>query len=213
MNPQRPAVPRIAAPARGLLCAASLVAASIAAAAPDPAPVPSGRHLHGVDLAPFTEVTAWSTHLRLAGATVVDHHYMPFQVVALYVGAETPDGAQLAGGMARCRLEIHWLGPALPAPDARAWWDAALARSVPEAPARARLAGAWSRLATRIGAPARGAVTRLDYDPDAGLTVAHGEDAPMRLAGLELSRAVLGVWLGSPNARAELLGQASAATQ
>jgi hypothetical protein len=213
MSRPRPVRHWIVAPSRGLLCALGLAAATIAAAAPDPAPVPKGRQLHGVDLAPFTEVAAWSTHLRLAGASVVDHHYMPFQVVALYLGAETPDGAMLAAGLARCRIEVHWLGPALAAADARAWWDAALARSVPEAPARARLASAWTRLAERIGAPARGAVTRLDYDPDAGLAVTHGDGAPMRLAGLELSRAVLGVWLGTPAARAELLGQPAAATQ
>lgn len=205
---RRPGVRGIVARGRGLPFVLALALGGAATAA---APVPTGRHLHGVDLAPFTEVAAWSTHLRLAGATVVDHHYMPFQVVALYLGAETPDGAQLAAGMARCRIEVHWLGPALDGAGARAWWDAALARSVPEAPVRARLAGAWARLVDRIGAPARGAVTRIDYDPDAGLSVTHGDRAPLRLAGLELSRAVLGVWLGAPEARAELLGAAPAA--
>jgi hypothetical protein len=40
-----------------------------------------------------------------------------------------------------------------------------------------------------------------------------GSGPPLQLAGLERARAVLGAWLGTPAARAELLGDVAAAPQ
>lgn len=174
---------------------------------------PAGRSLHGVDLPAFVRVEAWNAHLRLAGARVVDHHYMPFQVVALYVGAEAPTAELLAAGLARCRIEIHALGPALAAADAAAFWDAQFARAVPDAAARTRLRDGLSRFARAVGAPPRGGVAQLDYDPDAGLLVAANAAAPTRLAGLELVRAILALWLAPGPGRDELLGPPSGAMQ
>lgn len=177
------------------------------------APPPAGRSLHGVDLPPFVHVEAWDAHLRLAGARVVDHHYMPFQVVALYVGADAPSADLLAAGLARCRIEIHALGPPLGDAEALAFWDARFARAVPDAAVRARLADGLRRFAQAVGAPPRGTVARLDYDPDAGLAIAAGRTPPVRLAGLETVRAILALWLAPGAARDELLAPAPGAAQ
>jgi hypothetical protein len=189
------------------------VAATSASADPGTPPVAPTRSVHGIDLPAYMHVAAWDTHLRLAGARVIDHHYLPFQVVALYVGADSPDGERLAAGLARCRLRIHWLGSGLDAAGATAWWQAAFARAVPEATARLRLEAVLSRITARIGAPARGAVTVVDYDPDAGLSIATDDQPAMRLAGLEVARAVLGVWLGDQASRRELMGESAPASQ
>lgn len=178
-----------------------------------PTATPTGRSLHGVDLAPFVHVEAWDTHLRLAGVQVVDHHYLPFQVVALYVGAEDPDPELLTSGLVRCRIEIHWRGPAMDDDGAIAWWESRLARAVPDAGTRRRLADGLGRFMRAAGAPPRGAVTRLDYDPDAGLTVVSAGGPPARFTGMELVRAILALWLAPGPGRDELLGRASAATQ
>ncbi|MCE3003848.1 MAG: chalcone isomerase family protein [Xanthomonadaceae bacterium] len=189
----------------GILLAPSLLAA--------PAGTPAGRSLHGVDLAPFVHVEAWDAHLRLAGVQVVDHHYLPFQVVALYVGAEDPDPDLLSSGLVRCRIEIHWRGPALDEAGAAAWWEARFTRAVPDAGARRRLADGLGRFVRTTGAPPRGAVTRLDYDPDAGLTVVSAGGPPARFTGMELVRAILALWLSPGPGRDELLGRTPAAAQ
>lgn len=203
MNARRPSL------ARALLLAILSAQCCLAAAAAPPA----GRSLHGVDLAPFVRVEAWDAHLRLAGARVVDHHYLPFQVIALYVGAGAPDPDMLAAGLVRCRIEIHWLGPAMSEADAATWWDAQFARAVPDPMARRRLQERLQRLATGIGSPPRGAVTSVEYDPDAGLVVQAAGAPPLRFTGLELVRAILGVWLGPAAGRKELIGAAPAAKQ
>ncbi len=163
-----------------------------AASAQEPA-----RTLNGVGLPQFAHSAALDAHLRLAGATVVDRSYMPFQVVALYVGRDAVDVETLADGLSRCRIEIHWLGPPLDAAAASDWWREAFERSLPDAAARLRLDDALVRLANTAGAVQRNSVTAIDYDPDAGLFVSRDGAAVGRFAGLELSRAVLGIWLGA----------------
>ena len=171
------------------------------------------RSVHGVALPQFVHVPALDAHLRLAGATIVDRHYLPFQVVALYVGREAVDAQFLSSGMGRCRIEIHWLGPALDPAGADAWWQAQFVRAQPDTAARQRLGDALRRVAASAGDAQRGSVLTIDYDPEAGLFVSRGGGQPARFAGLELARTVLAVWLG-PGAgamRDELLGTTSAA--
>ena len=165
---------------------------SAAASAQDPA-----RTLHGVGLPQFAHSAALDAHLRLAGATVVDRSYMPFQVVALYVGRDAVDVETLADGLSRCRIEIHWLGPPLDAAAAAEWWREAFERSLPDPAARLRLDDALTRVADKAGAVQRGSVTAIDYDPDAGLFLSRDGSMVGRFAGLEFSRTVLGIWLGA----------------
>jgi hypothetical protein len=171
------------------------------------------RSMHGVALPQFVHVPTLDAHLRLAGAAVVDRHYLPFQVVALYVGREAADAQLLASGLGRCRVEIHWLGPALDPAAASDWWQAQFARAQPDAAARLRLEDALRRVAASAGDAQRGSVLTIDYDPDAGLFVSRGDGQPARFAGLELARTVLAIWLGpgAGDTRAELVGTASAA--
>jgi len=155
------------------------------------------RTLHGVGLPQFAHSAALDAHLRLAGATVVDRSYMPFQVVALYVGRDAINVETLADGLSRCRIEIHWLGPPLDAAAAADWWHAEFERALPDPAARARLGDALTRIASKAGAVQRDSVTAIDYDPDAGLFVSRDGVVAGRFAGLQLSRAVLGIWLGA----------------
>jgi predicted transcriptional regulator len=198
-----------AAPGRLLACLLGFTLLAPAEAAQPPA------SLHGVPLEAYVHVPAWDAHLRLAGATVVDHHYLPFQVVALYVGREAVDAEALGEGRVRCRVRIHWLGPALDAEAARAWWIDAFRDGLPDAAAWQRVEEPLRRIADRMGAVQRGTEHTVDYDPDSGLVVSRDGEPVGRFAGLELARAVLGVWLraASPATRGELLGLPAAAAQ
>lgn len=187
--------------------------AMLVAGPPTAAEPPSS--LHGVPLDAYVHVPAWDAHLRLAGAAVIDQHYLPFQVVALYVGREPVDPEALGDGRARCRVRIHWLGPALDAEAAHAWWLAAFRAGLPDAAAWQRVEEPLRRVAERMGAAQRGTEHTLDYDPDSGLVVSRDGAVVGRFAGLELARAVLAVWLRSPSSetRAALLGLPAAASQ
>jgi hypothetical protein len=193
--------------------AAILALLLVLRAAPVPAAPPSS--LHGVALEPFVHVPAWDAHLRLAGAAVVDHHYLPFQVVALYVGREAVDAVALGEARARCRVRIHWLGPPLDEAAAAAWWLAAFRAAVPEPVAWQRVEEPLRRVAERMGAVARGTEHTVDYDPDSGLVVSRDGVVVGRFAGLELARGVLGVWMraAAPEVRDSLLGLPPAAAQ
>ena len=55
----------------------------------------------------------------------------------------------------------------------------------------------------------RGERTRIDYLPDAGLRIQHGDGAPLALIGIDFTRALLSVWVGPRG----VLSGSDAATQ
>ena len=99
-----------------VLSLATLMAPAAAAQEPP-------RSLHGIQIEPFAQMAALDAHVRYVGGAVIERHYLPFQVVLLYVGPGDPDAAALAGGAARCRIVVHWLVASLDQAQAAQWWN------------------------------------------------------------------------------------------
>lgn len=183
-----------------------------AAAPPGPEALASPEaelRIAGIALPRFVHVPAFDAHLRLSGAAEVHRHYLPFYVVALYVGAGPVDSEALTQGRERCRIVLHWLTPELDDAAARAYWEERFDRAIVDPQQRARLDPAIDRLTRALGGARRGEVLELDYDPERGLTVSRGGVTAGRFPGLEFNRAVLALWLGpraGADVRAGLLG-------
>lgn len=144
----------------------------------------------------YALIEDWNLPLRLSGATVVQRSFLPLFAIALYVDKGEVDGAALANGMEPCRLALHWLTPELSAPDALAYWNSRFDAAIADPEQRERLRPMLERIAHAFGDAHRGDVTVLDYHPDRGLRIVRNGVPAGQFAGLELNRAVLGMWLG-----------------
>jgi hypothetical protein len=183
---------------------------ALASSLPTPAAA-ADTMLQGIALPDAVHVASWDTYLRHAGAAIVYRRYLPFQVVALYVDRGSIDADALQRAMAPCRLEIHWLTPAIAPADAQAFWLQQLGASITDPAIRAGLEPQMKRVADALGVGERGDVTVVEYHPDRGLAISAPGRSPARFAGLELTRAVLAVWLGAGaerDIRDGLLGRA-----
>ncbi len=195
----------------GLLIAlAGFGAAPTMATAATPT-APAVTTLQGVELPAFIHVEKWDDYLRLSGAGIGYRRFMPFHVVALYVDRGEVDPRSLGDGLKRCRIVLHWLAPSAEEETAmRDYWLAQLNEAVEDPQMRSRLAGRLQAAATALGAGKRGDVVYVDYDPERGLQILRGETSQGQFTGLELARAILGLWFGpkaNRDLRAELLGE------
>lgn len=180
-------------------------APTMATAAPPAAPAPTT--LQGVDLPAFIHVEKWDEYLRLSGAGIEYRRFLPFQVVALYVDRGEIDPRSLGDGLKRCRIILHWLPPSAEDETAmRDYWLAQLNEAVEDPQMRARLASRLQAAAQALGTGKRGDVVYVDYDPERGLQILRGETSQGQFTGLELARAILGLWFG-PKADRELRGE------
>ena len=150
------------------------------------------------------------TLLPLRVSEAVMRRYRPFQQVAVYARASMADLAELRGGLEPFRVELLWEVDLADPARVAAYWDEAFAGVVPDPGERAMLASRMARLERVFdGGVRRGERTRIDYLPDAGLRIQHGDGAPLALIGIDFTRALLGVWVGPRG----VLSGSDAATQ
>jgi hypothetical protein len=148
--------------------------------------------------------------MGLAGVSAVERNYLSFYTVGLYVPKSNPDPHELARGSAACRIALQWVAPKVSAEAAKTYWTEEFARSIGDAQGVAHLNAAIARFVSAAAPVQKGDVMLIDYDPESGLALTRNANPPVRFAGVEFARALLGIWFGDrapAERRDELLGR------
>lgn len=168
------------------------------------------RDVRGVMFAEKVKVEDTGSVLSLQGATAVDRSFLPFQLLVLYTDQKHNSLAELQSAQAPFRMVIHWLvAPEFSAADAGKYWNGRFDQLKLDPTQKENMKSSFARLATAIGGGARDSQTVIDYDPEQGIRVRRPGSDIARFAGVDLTRALIALWLGVDNEqRRDLLGAA-----
>lgn len=143
----------------------------------------------------------------LRGHLRIERNLLPWYTIALHVAPRVQRAEQLERGMEPFSLTLVWQENDASAAVVQAYFQSLFAQTSAYAEQdamRQRIADFVAQLpATR-----RGQVWRLDYWPDAGMRIHIDGKFWQRVAGIDMNRAVLGLWLGpkaDPAIRSALL--------
>jgi hypothetical protein len=166
------------------------------------------REVRGINFADKVKVEDTGSVLSLQGATSVDRSFLPFQLLVLYTDSKHNSLAELQSAQAPFRMVIHWLvAPEFPAAEAGKYWTGRFDQLKLDPTQKDSMKSSFARLATAIGGGARDSQTVIDYDPEQGIRVRRPGSEVARFAGVDLSRALIALWLGVDNEqRRDLLG-------
>ncbi len=166
------------------------------------------RDVRGVMFAEKVKIEDTGSVLSLQGATAVDRSFLPFQLLVLYTDSKHNTLAELQSAQAPFRLVIHWLvAPEFAQADAGKYWTGRFDQLKLDPTQKESMKSSFARLAAAIGGGARDSQTVIDYDPEQGIRVRRPGSEIARFAGVDLSRALISLWLGVDNEqRRDLLG-------
>jgi hypothetical protein len=143
----------------------------------------------------------------LRGHVRVERNLLPWYTIALHVAPRVHRVEQLERGMEPFSLTLVWQENAASAALVQSYFEALFAQTsayTEQDAMRQRIAD----FVAQLPATQRGQVWRLDYWPDAGMRIHIDGVFWQRVAGIDMNRAVLGLWLGpkaDPQIRSGLL--------
>lgn len=177
---------------------ASLLALSLAAETP---------RFAGVDLPGGTRVTGVDVPLMLRGTTVIEGaDANQLYAVALYADRRMRSDRDLVDALEPCKLTLIWIDGDMTEAEVRQHFTMRFIKTV-SSEHYSQLAPAIERLVATLPTVQRGSQWHIEYWPDGGM-VWITDTQRQRVPGIDMSRAVLGLWVGDraePKVRASLL--------
>lgn len=153
----------------------------------------------------YVRVAEVAKPLTFLGSATLERKMLFWYGVALY-GSNRPV-SDFAGALETCQLQIVWLTDHASAQDVQADFRALLISQL-DAQSYARLQPRLERFLNALPAVQRGQRWNLVYVPDAGMRFYADGLQLATVSGIEVNRALLGMWLGAqadPSVRGKLL--------
>lgn len=176
---------------------------ALAAAAPPP-------NFASQQLPEYVRLAEVAKPLTFLGSATLERKMLFWYGVALY-GSNRPV-SDFAGALETCQLQIVWLADSASAQEVQEHFRALLISQL-DAQSYARLQPRLERFLTALPAVQRGQQWNLVYVPDAGMRFYADGLQLATVSGVEVNRAVLGMWLGmqaDPLVRSKLLSNLQA---
>ena len=162
----------------------------------------------GFQIEDVVRIRDYSKPMLISGGAVYSRNFVPFYVASLHLPTQGFERESIVDALVPCRITVIWMVHNMSSERVRSYWEDALARSLGSEDELERIRSRVDQFLELLGDVKRGQTIELDYNPDSGMRVNIDGEEKGWLAGVELNRGLIGIFLGesaNPAVRTALL--------